>query len=182
MTAAASHRLAAAGAAILGVIGLSMGLTFYRMGGVPLRTYRAGPITARVIGHLGQLRNLHTDPLSSLKIGSLEFSHLRGTLPFYVHLPNTNCIFFVTDQTGQCFHIVNLQNQEHMSFDASRLGGYGDWIGATNRELYETEELLSTDRLLLKQRGIGGFRGVYTLNLTESVIESFEEEQGPRLP
>jgi len=103
----------------------------------------------------------------SLKIGNSLYEPVRGSKPYYVHIPEINSILLVTDSHGKTtFHIINIDTKKEAAIDASRSDfGYNiTSIRPPGSDLTDYVESATSDKLLLA-----------TVNLVSSRIESIRE-------
>ena len=82
---------------------------------------------------LESLLSPHASPIRVLIIDGKRFEHVRGLKKFYLPIPNTNSIVFVTDDDkhNPTYHIFNMDNDEDRAiYSNSSLSSFGNRIGS----------------------------------------------------
>ena len=99
--------------------------------GIPIgcRSLPFGRATVRVT--FGNLLNPHRDFENCLSVYGDRFCGLRGNLPFFLTVSNSDWIFFVTDdQKGVNWHFYDIKAKRDAVVDASRSANVGFSIGS----------------------------------------------------
>jgi hypothetical protein len=159
----------------LGAVGFASLLILLSLPGCRRKTYNEGEITAGKRTTFWSLLNVHESPITFLEIHGKLFENVRGVSPYFLAIPNSRLIFFVTSSHGEKtrFHIANLDTWEitvieggaslfgsYIGTPLDPKGRYGGWI-----DRYESP------RLYLRQRTVSGETHI-VLNLSTRKIES----------
>ena len=142
-----------------------------------LQTYTDRLVTAGEARTWFNCISPHASVQNYVKIGNSLYEPVRGSKPYYVHIPEINSILLVTDSHGKTtFHIINIDTKKEAAIDASRSDfGYNiTSIRPPGSDLTDYVESATSDKLLLASRYSP--RTIYTtVNLASSRIESIRE-------
>jgi hypothetical protein len=75
----------------------------------------------------------HVNPINVLIIDGKRFEHVRGLKKFYLQVPKTDSIVFVTDDNNYrpTYHIFNMDTDEDMAIQSqSSMSSFGEDIGS----------------------------------------------------
>src|ERR1700733_433940 len=79
--------------------------------------------------------NPHVSPVNVLIIDGKHFIHVRGLKSFYLQVPNTNSIVFVSDETDYSvtYHVYDMNTDEDIAIHShSSMSLFGTTIGSAN--------------------------------------------------
>ena len=92
-------------------------------------------IKSKTIHPLASYINPHISPVSVLIIDGKHFEHVRGQNKYYLKVPNTNSIVFVTvdENYHPTYHVFNMDTDEDVAFHSqSSMSDYGETFGSSN--------------------------------------------------
>jgi hypothetical protein len=84
---------------------------------------------------LAMLSNIHISPVDVLIIDGKRFENVRGMSKYYLQVPNTNSIVFVTDDENDhpTYHIFNMDTDEDIEFHSQDSSSrFGRHFGSPN--------------------------------------------------
>lgn len=90
-------------------------------------------ISSEVTHPIKSLINPHINPISVLIVDEQRFEHVRGAKTFYLQVPNTNCIVFVTEGSSNAltYHFYNMDTRVDVAIHSqSSMSSFGETIGA----------------------------------------------------
>jgi hypothetical protein len=84
---------------------------------------------------LASFLNVHIGPTEVLIVDHKRFENVRGNTEFYIQVPNTNSIVFVTDDIdyNPTYHIFNMDTDVDMAFPSQHtMSEFGKNLGWAN--------------------------------------------------
>jgi hypothetical protein len=108
-------------------------------------------IRSRTKYPLKMLLNPHVSEISVLTIDGKRFENVRGFKPFYLRVPATNMIVFVSDEKDYSvvFHVFNMDTDEDISIRASSISSFGREIGSSSSFACDSVEKMDGGQIIL---------------------------------
>jgi hypothetical protein len=141
-------------------------------------------ITSKTKHTLESIISPHANPINVLIIDGKRFEHVRGLKKFYLQVPSTNLIIFVTDKDDYAdhsatYHVFNMDTDEDISIHASS-SVFGSTIGAdssqdsvgmeTNRIIKLCNSTRFPKDVLTAHDKVYGFDTFYYLDLNKKAV------------
>lgn len=163
---------------IASLICLAMvGVAVIAFRGVGVEKYRDKKIVAGEIRRPWDIFAAHISRPQYLTVAGKTYSGIRGLAPYYLDVPGTNSILFVTQTAGDhiMFHIFNLSTKEDIQINGGT-SGFGWGIGGSRKagEKY-TDYIESADpNHITISIHSGDWKETTVLNLATKCIERTE--------
>jgi hypothetical protein len=163
-------------AALIAVIGIWVfWITMIR--GVGFESYRDAKVSAGEVRRLWDIVAAHISRPTYLSVGGRVYHRVRGVAPYYLEVPGTNSILFVTQTPDDhiTYHIFNLKTKEDIQIDGDH-SGFGGSIGAAKSPGYrfgDRIESADTTRMTISTR-TEGCKETMILNLNTKREEQLE--------
>jgi hypothetical protein len=145
--------------------------------GIGIQKYRDNKVVAGQIRRPWDVFAAHVSRPQYLTVAGKTYRGIRGLAPYYLDVPGTNAILFVTEAAGDhiTFHLLNLNTKAEIQIDGGT-SGFGWGIGGNRKpgEKY-TDYIESADpnRVTVAIHS-GDWKETMVLNLTTKSIERSE--------
>ena len=157
--------------ALIALAALGIVVVFFR--GFPVEKYRDGKVSAGEIRRPWDVFTAHVSRPQYLKVGGRMYRRVRGSAPYYLDVPGTNSILFVTQDAGHItFHIFDLNRKEDVQIDGGT-SGFGWHLGKPGDKFSDYIEVAKSNRITLV-KGTHDWMEKIALNLTNKGVERTE--------
>jgi hypothetical protein len=156
---------------------LVIGLWFLSVRGIAIEGYRDNKVTAGEMRRAWDVIAVHASRPQYLTVGGKTFRGIRGLAPYYLDVPGTNAIFFVTQEGGYRvkFHFFNLAPKKDIGIDGGG-SGFGWGIGGSRKPGEEYTDYITgmeSNRITIVINS-GDWMETMVLNLATKAIERRE--------
>lgn len=98
--------------------------------------------------------SVHESPVHVLMIDGRRFEGVRGFKPYYLRVPESNLIVFVTDDWHSpdpktVWHVFNMDTDDDIAVSHSSLSGFGDTIGFSGGSDHDFVEKTGDGQIVL---------------------------------
>ncbi len=144
--------------------------------GVRVEQYRDANVKAGEVKHPWDMFAIHASRPLWLTVGGETYRGVRGLLPYYLNVPGTNAVLFVTEDAGKVvFHVVNTKSGSAVEIDGK--GSTFGWsIGAkraTGEQFTDWIESATDSQLRLATRTDWG-KAVTLIDLSRRAVAQVE--------
>lgn len=145
--------------------------------GVSVEKFRDKKVTAGEVRRPWDLFAVHVSRPQYLTVAGKTYRGVRGMAPYYLDVPGTNSILFVTQAPGDhiTFHILNLGTKEEVQIDGGT-SGFGWHLGGPRKpgdKFTDYIEGAQSNRLTLVKRTDDWMERT-VLNLATKLLEREE--------
>jgi hypothetical protein len=145
--------------------------------GIGFEKYRDNKVVAGEIRRPWDVFAAHISRPQYLTVAGKTYRGIRGLAPYYLDVPGTNSILFVTQATGDhiTFHLLNLNTKEEVQIDGGTCG-FGWGIGGSRKpgeKFTDYIESADSNRITVAIHS-GDWKETLVLNLVTKSIERVE--------